>query len=192
VSVGALQALARDQSWATRIDSGLCLLSAFRLLGLPGSMLDVGCGRGHLVEIARALGVEAVGLDIALEEETDYLLRVDLTREAPGEFIRFDLVLCLEVAEHLPPEAADVLCDRLAGSVASSGCLLFSAATPGQGGAGHLNEQPRDYWRERLTRGGRLVYDPLATARVRSTWLALAPRAWWYGRNAMVFRWTAR
>lgn len=50
---------------------------------------------------------------------------------------RFDLVLCLEVAEHLPASAADTLVRSLTGL---GNVIAFSAAIPFQGGANHVNE----------------------------------------------------
>lgn len=191
------QVLACRQSAATALDSAACLLAAFRRIGVPASMLDVGCGGGHLVRIASALGTaRAIGLDIALEQRVTerhapgaylHLIPTDLRRPVPGLAATHDLVLCLEVAEHLPPESAEMLCDTLAGGVATGGTLLFSAATPGQGGAGHLNERPHGYWRGLLTARG-LVEDGALTADLRRRWSELAPQAWWYGRNVMAFR----
>lgn len=66
----------------------------------------------------------------------------------------YDLAVCLEVAEHLPAGAGDglvrTLCDL-------APVVLFSAAVPGQGGHGHLNEQWPDYWTERFRPRGRHV-----------------------------------
>ena len=56
---------------------------------------------------------------------------------------RFDLVPSIEVAEHLPSGAADRFIESL---TRHSDLVLFSAATPGQGGTGHQNEQFPDYW----------------------------------------------
>jgi hypothetical protein len=47
------------------------------------------------------------------------------------------------VAEHLPAEAAGTLVDSL---VAHGDRIVFSAAQPGQGGHGHVNERPIEYW----------------------------------------------
>lgn len=55
----------------------------------------------------------------------------------------FDLAVCLEVAEHLPADRAE---DLVAGLCAIAPCVVFSAAIPGQGGHGHVNEQPPGYW----------------------------------------------
>lgn len=189
------QLLACQQSAATALDSARCLLAAFDRVGVPAAMLDVGCGNGHLVRIAAAIGTgRAVGLDISLDLRVTapypggsvvQLIPADLRLPVPGLAPTYDLVLCLEVAEHLPPESAETLCDTLTG--ATGGTLLFSAATPGQGGAGHLNERPHGYWRGLLAARG-LVEDEALTADLRRRWSELAPRAWWYGRNVMAFR----
>lgn len=118
----------------------------------PRWILDVGCGEGWW---ARQFGKEAeavtvVGIDglyvdpIALEPAQFRV--VDLDEELPhtiSALTRFDLVICLEVAEHLAPERAESfvadLC-RLGETV------LFSAAIPGQGGVGHRNERWQSYW----------------------------------------------
>ncbi len=183
------QQIAYEQAKATRIDSASCLLSAFRTLGLPDSLFDVGCGPGHLVQIADALGIWAEGVDISL---TETIRMPDRSVIYPGDVTTmshpshtFAMVLCLEVAEHLQPDEADALCDLLVQS--TKGTLLFSAATPGQGGSGHYNEQPHEYWIEKLQDRG-LTYVWAVTEALRGDWSQLAPRSWWYGRNIMVFR----
>ncbi|PWT74385.1 MAG: hypothetical protein C5B60_06765 [Chloroflexi bacterium] len=56
---------------------------------------------------------------------------------------RFDLAMSLEVAEHLKPESASLFIDAL---TQASDVVLFGAAVKGQGGTGHINEQPQSYW----------------------------------------------
>jgi hypothetical protein len=55
----------------------------------------------------------------------------------------FDLAISFEVAEHLPA-------NRAAGFIADlcslAPVVAFSAAIPGQGGTGHINEQWPAYW----------------------------------------------
>lgn len=126
------------------------------------SVLDVGCGRGAWLSEWQQAGFEdVVGVD------GDYVERASL-HIAPQKFHarnleqpfdlgrRFDLVQCLEVAEHLPETAAAGLVTSLArhGDV-----ILFSAAVPGQGGEHHINEQPLGYWRERFEDLGYSVFD---------------------------------
>lgn len=180
-----LQRVAFEQSRATALDSAWCLLSAFRMLGLPKSMIDIGCGPGHLVTIAAALGVDSAGVDINHDPAgaASYCYVVDLTAPLPPHILaERDLVLCWEVAEHLPPEAADTLCDTLASCVAPGGVLLFTAAVPGQGGAGHLNEQPTAYWQDKLERRGLALAGGL-TRELRQEWQRAKLAAWWYAQN---------
>jgi hypothetical protein len=56
---------------------------------------------------------------------------------------KFDVALCLEVGEHLPEERAPALVEALC---SLSDRVLFSAAIPGQGGEGHVNEKWPDWW----------------------------------------------
>ena len=57
--------------------------------------------------------------------------------------VKFDLVISLEVAEHLPEETATTFVESLC---RHGDIVLFSAAVPGQGGTGHINEQWQSYW----------------------------------------------
>jgi hypothetical protein len=66
----------------------------------------------------------------------------DLTRELP-DLGRFDLAVCLEVAEHLPASRAALF---VADLVKLSPVVLFSAAIPGQPGVHHVNCQWPAYW----------------------------------------------
>ena len=56
---------------------------------------------------------------------------------------RFDLAICLEVAEHIDEKRAS---DFLSTLTSFSDHVLFSAAIPYQGGTGHVNEQWPGYW----------------------------------------------
>jgi hypothetical protein len=69
---------------------------------------------------------------------------------------RYDLAICLEVAEHLAPELTDGLVSSLA---ELSDCVLFSAAIPFQGGRRHVNEQWQHYWVEKFRASGYGVHD---------------------------------
>jgi len=177
------QRIAFEQSRRDRFESAKCLLAAFEMLGVPKTLLDLGCGPGHLVQIAAALGADAWGVDVDPRgPEASFRISVENLAE-PYVHEACEMVLCLEVAEHLPPEAADTLCDTLAEATGKT--LLFSAATPGQGGSGHLNEQPHEYWIEKLEACG-LRLDLEMTEALRADWFAVAPRSWWYGKNLVV------
>jgi SAM-dependent methyltransferase len=127
----------------------------------PGNIIDVGCAEGAFVKAAHDLGVEAVGVDGAVPQERliiprEAFRRVDLESEPLPDLGVFDLVLCLEVIEHLVPEAGDRLIKWLCGL---GDRIVFSAAAPGQGGMNHHNEQWPEYWMERFHRQGYLDDD---------------------------------
>jgi hypothetical protein len=96
-------------------------------------------------------------------------------RMHPNEF---DLGLCLEVAEHLTAAAGDELVRQLC-----RGCsvVAWSAAIPGQGGHGHLNEQWPSYWQERFAAHGWLLVDPW-----RSTLWHEPGVEPWYAQNLLL------
>jgi SAM-dependent methyltransferase len=162
------------------------------------SVVDIGCGQGlplHAFrEVDPALRLRgfddsptAVARARARQLDVSALDIVALTREQARSFTatngRFDLALCLEVAEHLPAWHGGKLLDVLT----CGQRLIFSAAHPNQGGVRHVNERVADYWIARLTdRGFRLSTDDEAL-RAEVAALRLSP---WYGQNIHAFEQT--
>jgi SAM-dependent methyltransferase len=145
--------------------------------------VDVGCGNGAWLRALAQLGVrDLVGLDgpwAAPHDGAPYEFRAVDLAEPFDAGRRFDLALCLEVAEHLPERAAGGFVRRVA---ALAPVVLFSASVPGQGGEGHVNEQWPGYWVERFAACGYTVVD------------SLRERIWddgaieyWYRQNALFF-----
>lgn len=66
----------------------------------------------------------------------------DLANPLKEPLGRFDLAISVEVAEHLPKEAAETFIDNL---VSLSDEVVFGAAYEHQGGVNHLNEQKHIY-----------------------------------------------
>ena len=136
----------------------------FDALGRPASVLDVGCGTAGWLAVASSLGVEDV-----LGVDGDYLpreqLRIPADRFSPNDLTRpldigrrFDLVMTLEVAEHIAVEHAATF---VASLCRHADVVLFSAAFPGQGGNSHVNEQPPSYWAGLFSAQGFELFDVL-------------------------------
>lgn len=89
----------------------------------------------------------------------------DMTR--PVHIFPAHLVICVEVLEHLPRVDHDAAIDNVVQSLAPGGWLVFSGATPGQWGFGHIAERPEAQWRQELSVRG-LVEDPDKTAAMRA------------------------
>ncbi len=103
----------------------------------------------------------------------------DLAKPFERTDLQADLVISLEVAEHLPDTAADNFVHRLC---AHGDVVLFSAAVPGQGGTHHVNEQWPDYWAAKFAARGYRVIDALRPA----LW-ADGDVKWWYRQNLLMF-----
>lgn len=133
------------------------------LLGVR-SVLDVGCGRGAWLREWRRAGVGiASGVDGPYVRRESLLIppedftAVDLSSSFDlGR--RYDLACSLEVAEHLPAACSATF---IASLVAHSDLVLFSAATPGQGGENHINEKPLSEWQALFAAQGYEAYDLL-------------------------------
>ncbi len=151
----------------------------------PSSVVDIGCGCGAWLAALRECGVSRVlGLDGDYVSRSSLLVSPDCFRPANLEEPisldeRFDLALCLEVAEHLPKRAAPILIGSLAKLAPA---ILFSAAIPLQRGTNHVNEQWPQYWAELF---GRFGYKRIDAIRPR-IWTD-ARVEWWYRQNAFLF-----
>jgi len=114
----------------------------------PRSVIDVGCGEGWWAVEFERHGCDVIGIDGIWHGDHqlgDRFIPHDLASPLPAHLQkRFDAVVCLEVAEHLPPANARRFINELC--YLTEGYIIFSAAIPGQGGTGHLNEQWPDYW----------------------------------------------
>jgi hypothetical protein len=92
---------------------------------------------------------------------------------------RYDLAVCLEVAEHLPESSA---ADLVRALTAFAPVVLFSAAVPGQGGVGHINEQWPAYWKGLFEQHGFYRRDP-----IRPRIWTNERVHWWYRQNIFLF-----
>ncbi|MCX9081137.1 MAG: class I SAM-dependent methyltransferase [Candidatus Methanoperedens sp.] len=85
----------------------------------PARVIDIGCGLGNVVKYLRKEGVDAYGIDYsetfintALPDLRKFLRVGDVTQLDLKEK-SFDLVICMEVLEHLPLKLVDKAIDEL-------------------------------------------------------------------------------
>jgi SAM-dependent methyltransferase len=153
------------------------------------SVLDLGCGNGFLIARLAALGREVEGVDgsphaveLAATAVAQRIRVMDLT--APVRLAARDLVICSEVAEHLDARHAETLVDNVCRNCRR--WVFFTAATPGQGGHHHVNEQPHAYWADKFERRGFRLEAQLTQA-LRGELAARLNTLWWFTNNAMLF-----
>ena len=134
-------------------------------LGQPKRVADWGCNRGNWLSwFKEQHSCEVQGFD-CIDYDDRFLLgenefqKVDFESEIPVSHC--DLAISLENAEHISQSRADALIHSL---TSSSDFILFSAATPGQGGNGHINEQPHSYWHYKFACKGYVLYDQIRWA----------------------------
>jgi SAM-dependent methyltransferase len=146
------------------------------------SVLDVGCGEGHAVNYFRKLGVIAHGIDGSMDNVQRAVTPIQWHWIHNIPFVMpVDLVWCSEVAEHIPeenvPDLIQVLCN---GKI-----IAFNAAPPGQGGYGHVNEQPATYWIDKFVDRD-YTYHDYDTDWLREIAGEDNPNSW-FARNGLVF-----
>lgn len=173
--------------WENRYGS---VMSARSVLGFVlkrlqcNSLVDFGCGTGTWLWVALNYGVlDVLGLDGSYIPRDMLMIpsRDFKAADLSKPFVldrKFDMAMSLEVAEHLPEESAD---DFVAGICGSSDVVLFSAAHPGQGGDGHVNEQPIEYWIDKFAKHD---YKPID---IKQYFASDDKVEWWYKENLIMF-----
>ncbi len=130
----------------------------------PRSVLDAGCAWGYLVAALRDRGVEAWGVDIsdyAISKVRDdikaYCAVGSLTEDLPEPLPKkYDLVITVEVLEHLTAEDGKRAIARLSGYADT---VIVSSTPDDFDEPTHINVQQPEYWISRFAECG-LFRDP--------------------------------
>jgi len=146
------------------------------------SVVDLGCGPGYYCNAFKQAGVPAVvGYDgtpnnWGIFNNIQFADLTDPSLALPSA----DLVLCLEVGEHVPKQFEKQFIENILKPVKNY--LVLSWATPGQGGFGHVNELPNAVIKEKMASYG-MKFLEAETRQIRN-----AATLWWFKNTLMVFQ----
>lgn len=158
-------------------------LALWMYYNTPGRVVDLGAGTGVYVEELRAMGIAAQGYDICEPQPNPLLVRTAslLMIRDPAP-----VVLCLEVGEHIAADLAGAVVESVWRNTLPGGIVIWSAAQPGQGGVGHINCQPPEYWRDlALSQGFGLRQDLRDSC---LAWMRQGYHMGWFVNNCQIWQ----
>jgi SAM-dependent methyltransferase len=142
--IGCGRPYQRDQFW---LDAFGNITQKIILELNPKTVLDAGCALGFLVEGMRSRGVEAFGVDISSfaiqnvhESIRPYCWVGSITDPFPQ---KYDLIVTIEVLEHMPKEKADL---AIANLCQHTNDILFCSGYQDFRETSHINLHPPEYW----------------------------------------------
>jgi SAM-dependent methyltransferase len=113
----------------------------------PKTVLDAGCALGFLVEALRTQGVEAYGVDIS-----EYAISSAHSSIQPYVWVgsiadpfpqSYDLIVTIEVLEHMPKDEAE---KAVANLCRHTDDIIFSSGNEDLREITHINLHPAEYW----------------------------------------------
>ncbi|MDD4005367.1 MAG: methyltransferase domain-containing protein [Elusimicrobiaceae bacterium] len=123
----------------------------------PRTTFEIGCAKGFLVESLRDLGVQAEGIDISeyaisqVRPDIKPFCRVSSAGQFSPSLKHYDLVISIEVIEHLAPEQGRLAIGRMC---ELSDTVLVSSTSDDFEEPTHINVQPNRYWRDLFAENG--------------------------------------
>jgi len=116
--------------------------------GKPKKAISLGCGIGFDVERFKQLDIDIIGVEIAdfmIRESPvrDLIIEGSMTDLSRFDDSTFDLVVCLEVMEHLPPELTEQAIREIRRIGTSKAVLTIGR---GKSDPTHINLRPREEW----------------------------------------------
>lgn len=167
------------------------IAKAWKVIFSPKKMLDVGAGRGQFIAAARKEGIEAVGFDFSSwavndgryrECRPEWLIQHDATKPWPYADKSFDLVIALDLMEHIYADDIDFVVDEIYRVCSKYVFLEIAVAPKDENGfiikkgekppvdkdprtwAGHVTVQHKEFWYDKFDRDGILFRPDLAEA----------------------------
>ncbi len=122
----------------------------------PRTVADVGCAFGLLTEALVDLRIDAYGFDVSpyaisqgREDIKDRLMVHSIMDPIPlrAGGRKYDMAICIEVLEHLPPDMTDQAIDNLC---ACTDRILFSSSPDDFDEPTHFNVLPTEVWLEKF------------------------------------------
>jgi len=173
----------KDMEWV----EGFC--NAIKEIFHPSSVVDFGCGIGVILHYFEKNGIDVFGIDgsamsrrYSIMKKGNFLL-YDLRRRMSLEK-RYDLCLCLEVAEHIEERYSDILIGNL---VRHGSTVIFSAAPPFQPADCHFNLKPYEWWIEKF-RKYNFEFHPQLTDAFKKRIKDIPKIPGYYVNNILVFQ----
>ena len=136
-----------------------------------------------MVGVARAFGIDALGIDKIAEapnKKADLKTPLLLPK-------KYKMITCIEVAEHIPELNAPIFLNNITNHLDDGGILVFTAASPGQEGEGHLHLKPALYWRTVFDNRG-LQWKEELTNKLKIMWMTIPMPMMWLPANVQVFK----
>jgi len=106
------------------------------------SFLDIGCGPGGMVELAKQYGLDARGIDGDINCANEDIIIHDYTKGPLELDVNFDLGWSVEFLEHVESKYLN----NIFATFMCCSVILMTHALPGMGGYHHVNCQESNYW----------------------------------------------
>jgi hypothetical protein len=148
------------------------------------SVTDFGCGLGEYLSKLSPIVNNAIGVEGSIPKQAkfEYIIEGDLTTDLKSKAFTSDLVISLEVGEHIPAEFMGVYLDNITNH--SAKYLITSWAVRGQAGFGHVNcLDNNEIVPEFENRGFKLLEKETEKAR-----LVIEDKAHWFRNTLFIFK----
>ena len=151
-------------NWITHVDEGALkyMIKKFNIK----TMLDIGCGPGGQVRVAKELGLEAEGVDgdpRVIQEAYDITIHeCDYTKNTFEKEV--DFIWSVEFLEHVKEEYQE----NYMNTFTNAKHVFITFAPPGKGGNHHVNLKPTEYWIKVFEKHG-LILDKTITNEIRQS-----------------------